>query len=112
MVQVSGDLAKLVSPKHVIDILHLLYVGKQVPVVHCQVDGYVSGALPLWEWGGGFLVLVLQRGLRVLGNLKKLAKFIVIDLQCASIPLFGIFAKSKNYPPRFFSSNFFQGVST
>ncbi len=45
------------------DELHLLNVGKEVPIVDCQVRSYLSGALTLREGGHRLHVLVWEGGL-------------------------------------------------
>ena len=67
-VQVCGDPAKLMAAKQLVDELHLLDVGEEVPVVECQVCGYLSAAVFLGERCGWLLVLVRQRRLQGRGE--------------------------------------------
>ena len=65
MVKVGCDLAKLVPAKDLVDELHLLDVGEQVPVVNGKVSGNLTRAVSLWKGGHWFLVLVREWGLHV-----------------------------------------------
>ena len=65
MVEVGCDLAKLVSAKDLVDELHLLDVGEQVPVINGKVSGNLTRAVSLWKRGHWLLVLVREWGLCV-----------------------------------------------
>ena len=56
------------APKQLVDELHLLDIGEEVPVVEGQVCGYLSAAVFLGERRGWLLVLVRQRRLQGRGE--------------------------------------------
>ena len=58
VVKVGCDLAKLVSTKDLVNELHLLNVGEQVPVVNGEMSGNLTRTVSLREEGDWFLVLV------------------------------------------------------
>lgn len=43
-----------------VDVLHLLNVGEEVPVVDSEVSGQLLGAVFVREWSNGLLVLVWE----------------------------------------------------
>ena len=65
VVKVGRDFAKLVSTKDLVNELHLLNVGEQVPVVNGEMSGNFTRTVSLWEGGHWFLVLVGKWGLCV-----------------------------------------------
>ena len=62
-VKVRRNFVELVSSKEMVDVLHLLDVGEQVPVVHCQVSGQLLSAVLLGKNSSWLLVLVRERWL-------------------------------------------------
>ena len=50
------------STKHIVDELHLLSVGEEIPVVQRQMSCNFTRRV-LGEWNHRFLTLVLERGL-------------------------------------------------
>ena len=58
VVKVGRDLAKLVSTKDLVNELHLLDVGEQVPVVNGEMSSNLTRTVSLREEGDWFLVLV------------------------------------------------------
>lgn len=59
-VKVGRDFVEFVSPKEMVDVLHLLNVGEEVPVVDSEVSGQLLGAVFVREWSNGLLVLVWE----------------------------------------------------
>ena len=66
-VEVGDYLVELVPAKHLVDELHLLDVGEEVPVVDHQVSRNLTSRV-LGERGGWFLQLVGQGRLRGRGR--------------------------------------------
>lgn len=64
VVQISRDLPKLVPPKYLVYEFHLLHIAEKVPIIYCEVGGYLSGTFMLWKLSNGGRCLVLERGLR------------------------------------------------
>ncbi len=61
------------SAEHVVDVLHLLCVGEEIPVVHGNVNSNVPRALLISKLDHRFLVLVRQRRLK-----KKDIKILIL----------------------------------
>ena len=62
-VKVCGDSVELVSSEEVVDVLHLLDVGEEIPVVDGQVSCQLLRTVLLRERCGGLLILIRQRRL-------------------------------------------------